>query len=1182
MADEQQGIDQKRYAEFEAFRKSRERADSDFIENLNEQLSITKQLGNSYKNILGKLERANDLQDKARAMQARINSEIQNTESQISALDQIILRNNSELNDTKREMVSNANRLLQIDAAAEILSKKRIETEQELKYSMDRREGLQWAITEKVKEETEQRSRSADLTARITENNKEQQKIQEKINKGFVIREEGEREISRLQQQNVAFAGELLISQDAMNQASAEKLSLQERLNTEIEVYESAYERSLGIENSLVELQKEKTQLQERNIFLQAKEQNLNERNERAELKRNGLIGQRGNLQKSLTEWASREAKATEMINKLSAQLVLVKMIQLAYERFKQLDAAAENFRRETGFSIDQMKQLRKDAEALNVQFADMGVSIEKVYASAKALTDVFGRTSLVTKEALQNVSLLSANLGVAEADSANVLAIFQGLGNATEQAAMNVIKVGAGISEKAGVPFSLVMKDIANASEQTTALIGANPSKLMKSAIAARALGTDLNKIVSSQRKLLDFSSSITDELEASAMLGKNISFQKARQLAYEGDIEGAAKATLETVKAAGNFDKMSVYQREALAKASGMELKDLTKMMAVDKQREAIMNGTDEAKKKQLLAQEAELANLKKIDDLNNADLVKQNERALMQQKMQGVMTRLKNLMESLTVAFADILEPVVTPLMEILVPVFKLLAVILKYTIIPVLKFIAFPIQEAVKAVQKLFDGFQKGKTEVTKTGQEVSSFFKFFEDGWGYALKIIGGLAAGGLLGMMMFGKSGLGSLLDMIKTPFNTVKDLSKNIIQKITGRGIVSTSSPDFIGPKLPTEAARGAADATKGTVDAAKSTKSIPAGSGIKDFLTNLAAGLKEMGSGKVLFGAANLLIAAVPLAVIAPVALLASVLGLVGKPIETGLSFLAKGIGHMGNTNVFKGALGIALVGASIIPFAFAMKMFSEVNWASVGIGALALVGFTAAAFGLGALLSTGVGGVIFGAGVIGIAALGAALIPFGVAALAAGAGIKMLGEGISSSVDPILTLSTIDLTTTAIGITAVGAALAAFGGGSAAAGLGSFVGKFLSGDPIEKMEKLAAIGDKLKVTADSITAISLAAAQFSTINVFSDAITKLSESLTTLSNSINKFDSGGIAKLSQISAASGTAGSTRATTAEPTTNGVESKLDELISLMKQGRIIATVDIDKLSNRTAKASGN
>jgi hypothetical protein len=368
--------------------------------------------------------------------------------------------------------------------------------------------------------------------------------------------------------------------------------------------------------------------------------------------------------------------------------MLLNTLIKVGIDRFVALDKAAEDFRKQTGFSNTQMIELRKNVESINREFQDIGVGVDQAYASAKALTDVFGRTSLVSREAMQNVSLMSVNLGVAAEDSANVLATFQGLGKASQEAAMNVMKVGAGLSEKAGIPFSLVMKDIANASEQTTAMLGANPSKLMKSAIAARALGTDMNKIVSSQRKLLDFSSSINEELELSALLGRNISFQKARQLAYDGDIAGAAKATLDAVNKAGNFNEMNVYQREALAKASGMELKDLTKMIAVDQQRNAILSGNDQAAKDKLLAQEETLKALERENDLSKQSLVDQNESAIRQQKMQGQMMQLKNIMESIMVSVGDILEPIIRIASFVLVPAFKIVAALIRGMLKPIL--------------------------------------------------------------------------------------------------------------------------------------------------------------------------------------------------------------------------------------------------------------------------------------------------------------------------------------------------------------------------------------------------------------------------------------------------------------------------------------------------------------
>lgn len=809
----------------------------------------------------------------------------------------------------------------------------------------------------------------------------------------------------------------------------------------------------------------------------------------------NGFSKENLDFQNQISNQHKIQTNLMQRMQNLQGKLILYNLLKLAYDRFVALDKAAEDFRKQTGFSNTQMVELRKNAESINVEFQDMGVGITEAYASAKALTDVFGRTSLVSREAMQNVSLMSVNLGVAAEDSANVLATFQGLGKVSQEAAMNVMKVGAGLSEKAGIPFSLVMKDIANASEQTTAMLGANPSKLMKSAIAARALGTDMNKIVSSQRKLLDFSSSINEELELSALLGRNISFQKARQLAYEGDIAGAAKATLETVKAAGNFESMSVYQREALAKASGMELKDLTKMMAVDKQREEIeLRGTDE-QKAQLKIQTEALAKLEKENDLSKEGLLAEGERAIRQQKMQGQMTKLKNIMESLMVSIGDVLEPIITSLATVVVPIFKIIGAFLRVTIIPLLKLAAFPLQEIGKLLTKAADTLNEWGTSISGTKDKFKDFFKFFDDGIGYWIKMAAGT---GLLYALFAGKMGFGAVTKGISSSFGMLK----GGLSKIPGLGGLG-----------------GGAGAVGKVGDIAKSAKSGGFGESL-------------------------------------------------GKGIASFMKYVAKGISYFGSTNVLKGTLGIALVGASIIPFAFAMQMFSKVDWKSVGIGSLALLGFTAAAFGLGALLSTGVGAAIFGAGVIGIAALGAALIPFAAAALMAGAGIKMLGEGIASSVDPILRLSQIDLTKTALGIGAVGVALAAFGAGSAAAGLGSFVGGLLAGDPIKKMERLGAVGEKLKMTAEAISEISNVMSTFTVVDSFAKSIDTLADSLSNLNDQVEKISVLKLAAITAISAAGAATAAAPAAATNLNTGGIEAKLDTLTNLLTGGAVRVYLD--------------
>ena len=883
-------------------------------------------------------------------------------------------------------------------------------------------------------------------------------------------------------------------------------------------------------------------------------------------------------------KWTERIGQFWQIIKRTPAEFLVMEaallsvgsLLLLGTKRFAALDSSAEKFRRETGFTTLEMATIRTDAEQINKQFSYMGIGMEQVYKSAKALTDVFGRTSLVTKDAMQNVALLSANFGVAEEDSANVLSIFQGLGGVSQDVAMNIIGWGAELSDDkhAGVSFSAVMKDIANVSSETSMILGSNPVKLMKTAIAARALGLDINKIASSQKKLLEYSTSINAELEASALLGRSITFQKARQLAYDGKLVDAARATLDSIKEAGDWNSLTVYQRQALAEASGMDLKDITKALAVDKQRRDILNGSDKDAAAQLRLQDAEIKKLEERNSLDADDVNLQGKKYLENLRMQGLLTQLQGIGSQLLITLSDILEPLITPLVKVVMP-----------------------------------------------TLQGISKFLESTES------KIPKWIKSIGIVGLALFGVGGAGFLFSLTKKVVSSAHGAIMNLTTK-------ALSHVPVIGGLFKQK------DAVDSVEKAATKSRAVQtkSGAGLKDFLSNLASGLKAMGTPRVLFGAvnlllaspglitiipgallsglipkaageriesflkglakginamgtgritggsANLLLASIGLITIIPGAVVAAVLGVVGKLIESGLKYLAKGISYMGSTEVFKGALGIAAVGASIIPFAFAMKMFSGVDWRSVGIGSLALIGFTAAAFGLGALLSTGVGAVIFGAGVIGMAALGLALVPFGVAAIAAGLGIKLLASGIKEAVDPIERLSKINLTSTAFGIAATAAALAAFGAGSAMTGIGSLVGKLLGGDPMKKLERLASMGDQLKETAYALVSISQSLSGFGSVNSFASAIDVLVVSLEKLNTQLASMEVGTLDKLSALSTSPAGIGGVvmpASTATKLDTSALEGKVDKLIDLMVGGYITAVVDVDKLSSKQARRTG-
>ena len=59
----------------------------------------------------------------------------------------------------------------------------------------------------------------------------------------------------------------------------------------------------------------------------------------------------------------------------------------------------------------------------------------------------------------------------------------------------------------------------------------------------------------------LLEFESSIEKEMEASLMIGKQLNYDRARALALEGDMAGAAREVANQVGGLGGFNRMNVF---------------------------------------------------------------------------------------------------------------------------------------------------------------------------------------------------------------------------------------------------------------------------------------------------------------------------------------------------------------------------------------------------------------------------------------------------------------------------------------------------------------------------------------------------------------------------------------------------------------------------------------------
>jgi hypothetical protein len=133
------------------------------------------------------------------------------------------------------------------------------------------------------------------------------------------------------------------------------------------------------------------------------------------------------------------------------------------------------------------------------------------------------------------------------------------------------------------------------------------------------------LEGVAAAGAQLLDFESSISNELEAELLIGKEINLEKARLAALTGDYETLTREINKNIGDFGDFTKMNVLQQNALAKSVGMTADGLSDVLLKNENIEQ-------------LAAEARA--------MGDEDLAKQLERRSAQEKFTDALDKMKQI--------------------------------------------------------------------------------------------------------------------------------------------------------------------------------------------------------------------------------------------------------------------------------------------------------------------------------------------------------------------------------------------------------------------------------------------------------------------------------------------------------------------------------------------------------
>jgi len=364
--------------------------------------------------------------------------------------------------------------------------------------------------------------------------------------------------------------------------------------------------------------------------------------------------------------------------------------IGIGIARFHAIEKAASEFKETTGLASVDLHDIEHTVGGISNKFGYLGVSAANVSEYMSDFVTAFDGVTIPAEKTVEAIAVMNKNFGVTAQSAAGVNKIFQNIGGLSEDAATSLTMTAVEMSNIVGISPEKVIKDMADNAGEAYQYFRGSPQELVKAAVYAAKMGSSIKDMTASANKLLDFEESISKELEASALLGVDLNFQKAREAAFNGDLLGMQKELTKELANVGDISKLSTYEKQALVDATGQELDTLMNTQRIYNK----FGSLDEAR---LAAANDLIASGKDIADVSEADLEAQTERLAKQQKMQDMMAGMGNRISAIGTALSDALAPVAGVLLSglsvvvdilaaVLIPTFKVLGVVIKMALYP----------------------------------------------------------------------------------------------------------------------------------------------------------------------------------------------------------------------------------------------------------------------------------------------------------------------------------------------------------------------------------------------------------------------------------------------------------------------------------------------------------------
>jgi hypothetical protein len=240
------------------------------------------------------------------------------------------------------------------------------------------------------------------------------------------------------------------------------------------------------------------------------------------------------------------------------------------------------------GYGASEANRVTENLVKVASNSGNINVTLQNAGEAMSELNNATGLVAEYSADTLETQIMLTKQFGLQADEAAGIykLSVLNNKSASTTNKEMVGAFVAARNQFKVGANFKQVMAEAAKVSGQLAANLGYNPERITKAVVAMKAFGTTLEQTKAQGAALLDFASSLENELQAELLTGQQLNLERARAAALAGDQVALAEELANQGMTLEKFSSMNVLAQESYAKALGLSADQLSDQLQKQKQ--------------------------------------------------------------------------------------------------------------------------------------------------------------------------------------------------------------------------------------------------------------------------------------------------------------------------------------------------------------------------------------------------------------------------------------------------------------------------------------------------------------------------------------------------------------------------------------------------------------------